>query len=165
MNTLTVKELQEIAKSKGIVLSRVVDGKRKKLNKPELIEAIEAKQAENAQTVETVQTVAANKRTIVTNLIVAQAPTVKPIIVSGENIKLNYKSNADQDLNLNTIVKDSKQLLKLGLVDKVKSHVNILNNKIKSEKKNKLLVNRMSQIRNVLTALLKQSNKKVAAHA
>ena len=168
MKNLKVAELQAIAKNEGIALSYTkADGKRHKLTKPQLIEAIEAKQAEKAQAVETanVQTAPTKQRTVTTNLIVAQAPTTKAIVVSGENIKLNYKSNADQDLNLNTLVKDSKRLLQLGLIDKVKSYIMILNNKIKSEKKNKLLVNKMSQIRNILTALLTQSNKKVVVHA
>jgi len=161
MKNLKVAELKVIAKEMGIALSYTENGKRHKLTKPQLIEAIEAKQAEKVQVV---QTVATNKRTIVTNLIVAQPYKSNAIVVSGENIKLNYKSNVDQDLNLNTLVKDSKRLLQLGFVDKVKANISILNNKIKSEKRNKLLVTRMSQIRNILTALLKQSNKKVAAH-
>lgn len=44
LKEMTVKELQVEAKGLGIALSYTKDGKRHKLNKPELIAAIEGKQ-------------------------------------------------------------------------------------------------------------------------
>ena len=165
MENLTVKELQVKAKNEGIALSYTKeDGKRHKLNKPELIKAIEAKQVEAVETTD-VQPVTTKQRTVTSNVVIAQPVKTNAIIVTGENIKLNYKPNKDQVLNLNTLVKDSKRLLQLGLTDKVKASIKTLNNKIKEEKRNKLLVARMSQIRNILTALVKQSNKKVISYA
>ena len=132
MKNLKVAELKVIAKELGIALSYTKDGKRHTLSKAELIEAIEAVQAEKAQAIEQVETVQAvqTKRTVTTNLIVVKPYKSNAVVVSGENIKLNSMSNADQTLNLNTLVKDSKRLLQLGLVDKVKAHILILNNKI-----------------------------------
>ena len=159
MKNLKVAELKIIAKEMGIALSYTKDGKRHALNKLELIEAIEAKQAKQIEAVPTKQ------RTVTSNVVVAQPVTTNAIVVSGENIKLNYKPNKDQVLNLNTLVKDSKRLLQLGLIDKVECYIETLNNKIRKEKKNKLLVNNMSKIRDILTVLVKQSNKKVISYA
>lgn len=50
LNEMTVKELQSTAKENGIALSYTENGKRHRLNKPELIAVIEAKQNEQKAT-------------------------------------------------------------------------------------------------------------------
>lgn len=64
-----------------------------------------------------------------------------------------------KELNLNTVVKESKELIRINKFETVKHYITKLNNSIIEEKTNKLLIARMSKILNVLKALLKSNSK------
>lgn len=133
LKEMTVKELQVEAKGLGIALSYTENGKRHKLNKPKLIAAIEAKQA-------------------------VQAPA-KQVEVSSVQ---NEVKAVETKINLNTVVKTVRHLLAEGSKEailKVATIINELNKNIVNEKRNKLLVARMSQTLNIIKSLVKQQNK------
>lgn len=135
LTEMKVNELQAIAKEKGIALSYTKEGKRHKLNKAELIAAIETKQADQAPTKQVETTPVVNE--------------VKAI---------------QSEINLNTVVKNVRELLASQTKDsimKVNTIVNELNKMIVNEKRNKLLVARMSRTLNIIKSLVKQQRKAV----
>ena len=133
LTEMKVNELQAIAREKGIALSYTKEGKRHKLNKAELIAAIETKQADQALT---------------------KQLEVTPVQNEVETVKV--------EINLNTVGKNARVLLATGTkeaVTKVSTIINELNKMIVNERRNKLLVARMSRTLNIIKSLIKQQSK------
>jgi glutamate synthase domain-containing protein 1 len=136
-NLNTVKEIQAYALSLGLTLSyKTKDGKRKRYTKSQLLELIESK----------------NNKLDFSSMYGANVTSCV----------LEEVHEIEQKTNLNTVVNEVRSLLKIGKLTEALEKVNKLNNEIRNERKNKLLVTLMSQRLTILKALLK--SKKVGGN-
>lgn len=156
LNNLTMKELSKIAKDEyNLPLSVTIEGKRKRFNKPELIEMIELEIIKRDPIVKEFPSVLdfgdRKGSPLNSNITIGKAKSNTYAGIYGSAVSVETIQNEIAPLEL--MVNYSKDHLKFGDHETVLKYVDHLKNEIK-ESNNSLLINKMSKVLLILKSLL-----------